>query len=191
MSDKVNYNDSHNMSAFAKTVLNQKYSHDLREGGKETWDQIAHRVGTTVLRTVGAPKSLIDQTVEYIKQRKFIPGGRYLYATKRPYHQVNNCLMMRAEDSREGWAEHLHKNAMGLMTGAGIGSVIWRYRPEGKPIRKTGGIATGALALMQMVNEAGRGIQQGGSRRSALWAGLPWTMPTSEVHSYEGLDSRS
>jgi ribonucleoside-diphosphate reductase alpha chain len=27
---------------------------------------------------------------------------------------------------------------------------------------------------MQMVNEAGRGVQQGGSRRSALWAGLKW-----------------
>ena len=166
---------SEKMSAFAETIMVQKYSHDLRDGGKETWDQIAHRVGTTVLRSVGAPKSLVEQTIEYIKQRKFIPGGRYLYATKRPYHQVQNCLLMKAEDSREGWADHLHKNAMGLMTGAGIGSAYGEIRPEGKPIRKTGGVATGPLALMQMVNEAGRGIQQGGSRRSALWAGLPWS----------------
>lgn len=165
------------MSVFAQTIMNQKYSHDLREGGKETWDQIAHRVGTTVLRAVGAPKSLIDQTVEFIKQRKFIPGGRYLYATKRPYHQVQNCLLMRAEDSREGWSELMQKTTMALMTGAGIGVDYSDIRAEGKLIRKTGGFATGPLALMQMVNEAGRGIMQGGSRRSAIWAGLKWSHP--------------
>lgn len=168
---------SDKMSAFAQTVLQQKYSHELREGGKETWENIAHRVGTTVLRSVGASKSLIDQTVEYIKQRKFIPGGRYLYATKRPYHQVQNCLLMRAEDSREGWSELMQKATMALMTGAGIGVDYSDIRAEGKSIRKTGGFATGPLALMQMLNEAGRGIMQGGSRRSAIWAGLKWSHP--------------
>src|ERR1700677_3071400 len=101
------------MSFFAKTICDQKYAHEIG-GQKETWDQIAKRVSTTVLKTVNAPKDLIHQTTEYISQRKFIPGGRYLYATGRPFHQVNNCLLMRAEDSREGWAEHLQKNVMGL-----------------------------------------------------------------------------
>lgn len=165
---------SDKMSHFASTIMNQKYSHDLREGGKETWDQIAHRVGTTVLRSVGAPKSLVEQTVEYIKQRKFIPGGRYLYATKRPFHQVQNCILLKAEDSREGWADHLHKNTMALMTGAGVGASYSEIRAKDKLIRKTGGYATGPLALMQITNEAGRGFKQGGSRRSAIWAGLHW-----------------
>lgn len=66
---------------------------------------------------------------------------------------------------------------MALMTGAGIGVVYSDIRAEGKPIRKTGGFATGPIALMQMVNEAGRGIMQGGSRRSAIWAGLHWNHP--------------
>ena len=30
---------------------------------------------------------------------------------------------------------------------------------------------------MQMLNECGRGIMQGGSRRSAIWAGLRWDHP--------------
>lgn len=162
-------------SFFAKTICDQKYAHDLPSGGKEDWPTIAKRVATTVMKTVSAPKSLIEQTVEYITKRKFIPGGRYLYATGRPFHQVNNCLLMRAEDSREGWAEHLQKSAMGLMTGAGIGTDYSWIRSEGKPIRKTGGFATGPVALMQIVNETGRGVMQGGSRRSALWAGLKWS----------------
>lgn len=165
------------MSVFAKTIMEQKYAHDLREGGKETWREIGTRVGKTVLKSVNAPKSLIDQTVEYIALRKFIPGGRYLYATGRPFHQVQNCLLLRAEDSREGWSELMQKITMALMTGAGIGVDYSDIRAEGKLIRKTGGFATGPLALKQMVNEAGRGIMQGGSRRSAIWAGLKWNHP--------------
>lgn len=71
---------------------------------------------------------------------------------------------------------------MALMTGAGIGSDYSGIRAEGKPIRKTGGVATGPLALMQMVNEAGRGIVQGGNRRAAIWAGLSWQH--ADIHKF-------
>lgn len=152
----------------------QKYSHTLEDGRKETWEEIAKRVSHVVMRAVNAPKALVKEIEKLIAERKFIPGGRYLYATGRPFHQTQNCLLMRAEDSREGWADLMHKSSMALMTGAGIGVVYSDVRAEGKPIRKTGGFATGPLALMQMVNEAGRGIMQGGSRRSAIWAGLHW-----------------
>ena len=161
---------SQEMSVFAKTVMNQKYAQD-----GETWADIAHRVSKAVFKAVNAPKGLVEQTAQYIIERKFIPGGRYLYAAGRPFHQVNNCLMMRAQDSREGWADLVYKNTMGLMTGAGIGNEYSLVRPEGKLIKKTGGFATGPLALMQILNEVGRGVQQGGSRRSALWAGLNWS----------------
>jgi len=165
---------SDEMSVFAKTITDQKYAHELKDGQKETWPEIANRVAKTVLKSVNAPKSLIEQCTEYITERKFIPGGRYLYASGRPFHQVNNCLLFRAEDSREGWADHMHKSAMGLMTGAGIGTDYSAIRPEGKLIRKTGGFARGPLGLMSATNEYGRETMQGGSRRSALWAGLNW-----------------
>ena len=75
---------------------------------------------------------------------------------------VGNCALFRAEDSREGWADLMYKITITLMTGAGIGIDYSDVRAEGKTIRKTGGFATGPLALMGMVNEAGRGIVQGG-----------------------------
>ncbi len=86
-------------------------------------------------------------------------------------------MLLRAEDSREGWADLLQKSSLALMTGAGIGVVYSDIRGEGKQIRKTGGHSTGPLSLMQMLNEVGRGIMQGGSRRSAIWAGLHWNHP--------------
>lgn len=165
-----------NFGPFAKAIMLQKYAHDLEEG-KETWEQVAHRVANNVMRAVNAPKPLIRDIELAIASRKFMPGGRYLYASGRPFHQVQNCLLMRADDSREGWAELMHKITMALMTGAGIGVDYSDVREEGSKIRKTGGLATGPLALMQMINEAGRGIMQGGSRRSAIWAGLRWDHP--------------
>jgi ribonucleoside-diphosphate reductase alpha chain len=162
------------MSAFARTIMEQKYSHTKENGSPETWGEIAHRVATNVLSAINASPEDVKITTRLIRQKRFIPGGRYLYASGRPFHQVQNCLLMRADDSREGWADHLHKCAMALMTGAGIGIDYSDIRPRGEPIRRTGGLATGPIALMTMTNECGRGIMQGGSRRSAIWAGLNW-----------------
>ncbi len=171
MSDQV-------MSSFARNTMLRKYSHDTA-GGKEEWVDIARRVTDAVLdnlATIGACVSNMDKFAIFqaIWNREFIPGGRYLYASGRSLHQVNNCVLLRADDSREGWAKHMWKNGMALMTGAGVGTEYSLIRPEGSVIHRTGGLATGPIALMMATNEWGRQVQQGGSRRSALWAGLSW-----------------
>jgi ribonucleoside-diphosphate reductase alpha chain len=165
------------MSDFARTIMEQKYSHTLNNGNQENWNNIAYRVTKYVMKSIGFNMNSKEckSIHAMIRDRKFIPGGRYLYSCGLPYHQTQNCLLLRAEDSREGWADLLHKSSMALMTGAGIGIVYSDIRPKGRKIRKTRGVATGPLALMKMINECGRGIMQGGSRRSAVWAGLHWS----------------
>jgi ribonucleoside-diphosphate reductase alpha chain len=165
---------------FAENIYKARYQHpqDLN------WCGTAQRVTNAVMGAIGFGRNLypndtdcVDRIFHSIKYRSFIPGGRYLYAAGRDLHQVNNCLLMRAGDSREGWSELAHNTAMALMTGAGIGVWYGDVRAAGSPIRRTGGLASGPLSLMQMVNEQGRHIMQGGSRRSAIWAGLPWWHP--------------
>lgn len=170
------------MSSFSQNIMQHKYL--WKEKGEKDWSDIAYRVTKNVMKAVGVKmtEQLAKDVLAAITEKKFIPGGRYLYAAGRSFHQVQNCLLLRAEDSREGWADLVHKSAMALMTGAGIGIVYSDVRGEGKPIRKTGGHATGPIALMQMVNECGRGIMQGGSRRSAIWAGLHWNHP--DIHKF-------
>jgi ribonucleoside-diphosphate reductase alpha chain len=111
---------------------------------------------------------------ELIAERKFLPGGRYLYAAGRDLHQVQNCALYRAEDTREGWAELVQKITMALMTGAGVGVDYSDVRCSGSVISRTGGTASGPVSLMKIVNEVGRNVMQGGARRSAIWAGLAW-----------------
>ena len=166
------------MSEFARGIMEHKYSHKLADG-LETWENIAYRVTKNVMRPIGyTMRDKLSQDVNRaIAGMQFMPGGRYLYACGRDYHQTQNCLMLGVDDSREGWSDLLHNASMALMTGAGIGVEYSDVRAEGSLIRRTGGQATGPLALMQMLNECGRGIMQGGSRRSAIWAGLRWDHP--------------
>lgn len=163
------------MSPFARTVYLQKYSMN----GNEEWSDTAHRVATHVLGALGySPFSdEVNTAWKYIAERKFMPGGRYLYASGRDLHQVNNCLLMDVEDSREGWTDLWSKAGSALMTGAGIGVDYSKLREEGAPVNRTGGQASGPLSLMYSINEIGRQVMQGGSRRSAIWAGLSWKHP--------------
>lgn len=157
-------------SKFAHDIFLQKYSKD----GVETWADTAKRVTESVCSQLLDNKTK-EKIFNSIVERKFIPGGRYLYAAGREFHQTNNCFLFRAEDSRESWADIMQKITASLMTGGGIGVDYSRLREEGSVIRRTGGRSTGPLALMKMTNEAGRFIMQGGQRRSAIWAGLNWS----------------
>ena len=108
---------SDKMSSFAHNIMQMKYSHEKYDGTKEEWHDIARRVVKHVMNEVPVERKFKKRIEKMIRDRKFIPAGRYLYACGRPFHQVQNCLLLKAEDSREGWAELLHKSTMALMTG--------------------------------------------------------------------------
>lgn len=165
------------LSPFAQTIYEQKYAWRNDAGDVvETWEDTAGRVTRNVLGALGYGPSDEETRIIYelIRDRKFMPGGRYLYASGRELNQTQNCLLLRGEDSREGWAELSYKAEMALMTGAGIGVDYSAIRPSGSLINKTGGLASGPIAKMAMINEIGRNVMQGGARRSAIWAGLHW-----------------
>ncbi len=159
--------------SFAHGIYKQKYAHPGEE-----WPDTAHRVSYHVLDAVGLAGTDDHFRIRgLIRDKQFLPGGRYLYASGRDLHQVQNCLLLRAEDTREGWADLSYKAEMALMTGAGIGIDYSSVRESGSIIQRTGGIASGPVSLMKIINEIGRNVMQGGSRRSAIWAGLAWWHP--------------
>ncbi len=105
----------------------------------------------------------------------FLPGGRYIYYAGRKKRFWNNCLLLALEeDTREAWATLAFEGMSALMTGAGIGVDYSVARPEGSLLGGTGGVASGPVSLMLAMNENGRQVMQGGSRRSALYATLHW-----------------
>lgn len=156
------------LGPFAETIFKRTYALDP----DETWDECARRVADFI---AGHDfPDLADQFYEIIKDRKFMPGGRYLAQSGSEVPQLTNCFLMRAEDSREGWANLLQKHMMALSTGGGVGTYYGDVRASGTPIKRFKGTASGPISLIMMVNEVARHVLAGGKRRSALWAGLPW-----------------
>lgn len=162
---------------FAETIFRNKYA----QGPNDTWDALADRLVEDVCgsRWGTQPALMSDgdrkDLAQHIKEMRFLPGGRYLYYAGRPYKAYNNCYLLRAEeDTREEWSAVTWRAMSCLMTGGGIGIDYSRLRPAGRVLQRTGGTASGPLPLMYAINEIGRNVMQGGSRRSAIYASLNW-----------------
>jgi len=157
-------------SQFSESIFRQKYAHE----GSETWSELAY----TLAKDVCSEYLTEDEVVaisEAIRDMKFIPGGRYLYYAGRQAKYFNNCYLLRAEeDTREDWADLSWKSESCLMTGGGIGVDYSVYRASSSTLTRTGGVASGPIPKMEMINEIGRKVQQGGARRSAIYASLNW-----------------
>jgi len=164
-------------SKFSEDIFNLKYAHP----GCDDWEQLAHVLVDDVCGDLrdGEEKLLTDdelyQLKVYITDLKFVPGGRYLYYAGRKNRFYNNCFLLKAEeDTRQDWANLSWKSESCLMTGGGIGIDYSVYRQSGRVLNGTGGTASGPIPKMQMINEIGRRVMQGGSRRSAIYASLNW-----------------
>lgn len=158
------------MNSLSETIFKEKYYHT----GAETWETLAKTLVHEVCDG-HMDKDDIDQLTKYVAEMKFIPGGRYLYYAGRGKRFYNNCYLLRAEeDTREDWANLSWKSESCLLTGGGIGVDYSTYRDSKQTIGRTGGRASGPIPKMFMVNEIGRNVIQGGSRRSAIYASLNW-----------------
>lgn len=158
---------------FGEDIFNYKYRHE----GCETWDKLSNVLVEDVCRDRMSREDK-NQLKKFITDQKFIPGGRYLAYAGRPMKAFNNCFLLKSmEDTREDWANLSWKAESCLTLGGGIGNDYSIYRHKGAKLSRTGGMASGPVSKMKMINEIGREVMQGGSRRSAIWAGLNWKHP--------------
>ena len=164
-------------SKFSEDIFNLKYAHT----GCDSWEQLARVLVEDVcgnLRPDEEPLMKKEERRElqrYIKDLKFVPGGRYLYYAGRERRFYNNCFLLKAEeDTREDWANLSWKSESCLMTGGGIGVDYSVYRESGRTLGGSGGLSSGPIPKMQMINSIGANVMQGGSRRSAMYASLHW-----------------
>ena len=164
-------------SKFSEDIFNLKYSHT----GCDTWEQLSRVLVEDVCGNLRSGEEALMRKEErkqlqaYITDLKFVPGGRYLYYAGRDKRFYNNCFLLGAEeDTREDWANLSWKAESCLMTGGGIGIDYSTYRESGRSLGGSGGLASGPIPKMQMINSIGANVMQGGSRRSAMYASLNW-----------------
>lgn len=162
-----NYYDPQN---FCLEIFMRRYA--LHE--KETWLEACDRVaGHVAMAERGEHVPQFKQTFsEILKRNLFMPGGRIWYGAGRPKGQLLNCFVVPTSDSREGWGKTASDMIVISGTGGGLGINFSPIRSRGLPINGSGGYATGAVSLMEIVNAAGEVIRAGGGRRTALMFAL-------------------
>lgn len=154
---------------------------------EETWlqrcqamvdDVCGTRKGTThPLMSKEERSALVNLMHKFV----FIPGGRYIYYAGRNVSFFNNCFLFSGEeDTREEWGRLCKSSSDALMSGGGIGIDYTVFREKGALLGRTGGTASGPLPLAMSINEIGRNVKQGGSRRSAIYGSLNWKHPDAE-----------
>lgn len=145
----------------------------------ESWDNASRRLARHVSSAEDGDVAQKHEEAFYeeIATNRFMPGGRIWYGSGRPRAQLLNCFVVPTADSREGWGKTLSDVIVVSGMGGGVGINCSPIRPRGSKIGGTGGVATGAVSLMNMINGVGNELVSGGARRMALMLDLNLTHP--------------
>lgn len=157
------------------TIFSERYAIHPNE----TWENASERLARHVAAAeTGEVREQVEENFyEQIVTNKFMPGGRIWYGAGRPRAQLLNCFVVPTSDSREGWGKTISDVIVISGMGGGVGINCSPIRPRGSKINGTGGVATGAVSLMEMINGVGNVIVGGGGRRMALMLDLNITHP--------------
>jgi ribonucleoside-diphosphate reductase alpha chain len=152
---------------FAKEIFQRRYT--IHEN--ETWEEACLRVANHVAMAEYGNQDCFDWPMRFedvLKKNLFMPGGRIWYGAGRAKGQLLNCFVIPTNDSREGWGKTVSDMIVISGTGGGVGINCSPIRPRGEKVNGSGGTATGAVSLMEIINAAGDVIKAGGGRRTAL-----------------------
>jgi len=146
----------------------------------ETWEEACRRVArhNATAETDEIRQSTEEDFYQELITNRFMPGGRIWYGSGRMRAQLLNCFVLPMPgDSREGWGKTISDTIVISGMGGGVGMNMSSIRYRGSKINGTGGIATGAVSLMQMIDRVGDVLVSGGGRRLALMMALNITHP--------------
>lgn len=165
-------------SAQALTVLRDRYLSKDPETGKviETPEELIRRVATCIAeseRGYGATEAEVaawaEQFTRLMAENRFWPNTPTLTNAGRPeaMKQYSACFVVPVPDSMEGIGDAIKAALLIHKSGGGTGFSFSRLRPKDDRVRSSGGVASGPVSFMKIIDTATEQVRQGGTRRGA------------------------
>ncbi len=112
---------------------------------------------------------LVDSMYDLLRGLRFVPNSPCLMNAGKPqgYAQMAACFVLPIEDDLRSIKTTDMHAAIIHQSGGGTGFNFSQIRPRGDFVRSSGGVASGPVSFMSMIDYSCGEIKQGGTRRGA------------------------